>query len=76
VLTGREDGTVRGAFDLRQPAPHRLEFGYVLGRPWWGHSLMTEALTEIVAWALRQERVFRIGVVCDVANTGAARVRA
>jgi ribosomal-protein-alanine N-acetyltransferase len=74
VLTGREDGTVRGAFDLRQPAPHRVEFGYVLGRPWWSQGLMTEALTEIATWALRQKRVFRIGAVCDVANVGSARV--
>jgi RimJ/RimL family protein N-acetyltransferase len=74
VLTGRDDGTVLGAFDLRQPSPHRLEFGYVLGRPWWGQGLMTEALTEIAYWALRQERVFRIGAVCDVANAGSARV--
>jgi RimJ/RimL family protein N-acetyltransferase len=74
VLTSREDGTVLGAFDLRQPAPHRLDFGYVLGRPWWGQGLMTEVLTEIAGWALRQERVFRIGAVCDVANIGSARV--
>jgi hypothetical protein len=68
--------SVRGAFDLRQTAPHRLEFGYVLARPWWGQGLMTEALTEIVHWALRQPSVFRIGAVCDVENTGSARVMA
>ena len=74
VLTNRESGTVLGAFDLRQPASHRLEFGYVLGRPWWGQGLMTEALTGVVRWALRQESVFRIGAVCDVENIGSARV--
>src|SRR5271166_4948560 len=35
VLTGRGNGTVLGAFDLRRPVPHRLEFGCVLARPWW-----------------------------------------
>ena len=35
---------------------------------------MTEALTEIVRWALRQEKVFRIGSMCDVENIASARV--
>jgi len=74
VLTGGADGAVRGAFDLRRPAPHRLDLGYVLARRWWGQGLMTEALAEVVRWALRQESVFRIGAVCDVENIGSARV--
>jgi [ribosomal protein S5]-alanine N-acetyltransferase len=74
VVTSREDGTVMGAFDLRRPAPHRLEFGYALGRAWWGQGLMTEALTEVVQWGLRRKRIFRIGSFCDVENAGSARV--
>jgi ribosomal-protein-alanine N-acetyltransferase len=74
VVTGREDGSIRGVFDLRHPAPHHMEFGYALARRWWGMGLMTEALTEIVRWALRQENVFRIGSMCDVENIGSARV--
>jgi RimJ/RimL family protein N-acetyltransferase len=35
---------------------------------------MTEALTEIARWALRQDGVFRISAVCDVDNAGSARV--
>jgi len=73
VVAG-SDGQVLGAFELRQPATHRLEFGYVLARPWWGRGLMTEALTEVVQWALRQDDVFRIGAVCDVENVASARV--
>ena len=74
MLTSREDGNARGAFDLRQPAAHRLEFGYVLARPFWGRGLMTEALTAIADWAMCQDRVFRISAVCDVENIGSARV--
>jgi ribosomal-protein-alanine N-acetyltransferase len=74
VLTGRDDGTIRGAFDLRQRAPHHLDFGYVLARAWWGHGLMTEALSEVVRWGLRQDSVFRISSFCDVENIGSARV--
>ncbi len=48
-MQGRKDSVIRGGLDLRQADRHRLEFGYVLARPWWGQGLMTEALTEIVA---------------------------
>jgi RimJ/RimL family protein N-acetyltransferase len=74
VLTGREDATVRGSFDLRRPAPHRLEFGYVLARRSWGQGLMTEALSAVVGWALREAGVFRVSAICDVENIGSARV--
>jgi RimJ/RimL family protein N-acetyltransferase len=74
VLVGREDNVVRGAFALRQPAPYRLDCGYVLARRWWRQGLMTEVLTEVAVWALRQPSVFRIGAVCDVENIGSARV--
>jgi [ribosomal protein S5]-alanine N-acetyltransferase len=74
MLVGREDDVVRGAFALRQRAPHRLDCGYVLARRWWRQGLMTEALSEVTFWALRQPSVFRIGAVCDVENIGSARV--
>jgi ribosomal-protein-alanine N-acetyltransferase len=74
VLTSREDGSVLGGFDLRRSAQHRLEFGFVLARPYWGLGLMTETLCRVVYWALRQKGVFRIGSVCDVENIGSARV--
>jgi RimJ/RimL family protein N-acetyltransferase len=74
VMQGRKDSVIRGCFDLRQADRHRLEFGYVLARAFWGQGLMTEALTEIVRWALAQPSIFRIGAVCDTENFGSARV--
>ncbi|HBK05171.1 MAG TPA: GNAT family N-acetyltransferase [Acetobacteraceae bacterium] len=74
VLQGRKDSVIRGGLDLRQPDKHRLEFGYVLARAWWGHGLMTEVLTEVVRWGLSQPAIYRIGAVCDVENIGSARV--
>jgi RimJ/RimL family protein N-acetyltransferase len=74
VLTDRTDCAVRGTFALRQAAPHRLDCGYALTRAWWGRGLMTEALTEVVNWALSQPPIFRIGAICDVENIGSARV--
>ncbi|WP_439594698.1 GNAT family N-acetyltransferase [Falsiroseomonas sp.] len=74
VLIRRTDDAVVGAFDLRQTTTTCLGYGYVLGRPFWGHGLMTEALTTVVEWALRQSAIWRIGDVCDVQNLASARV--
>ena len=74
MLVGRDDNVIRGAFALRQRAPHRLDCGYVLARRWWRRGLMTEFLTEVAVWALSQPSVFRISAVCDVENIGSARV--
>src|SRR5215471_6479909 len=74
VLVGRDDNVLRGAFALRQRAPHRLDCGYVLARRWWRQGLISEVLTEVSGWALRQPSVFRIGAMCDVENIGSARV--
>jgi ribosomal-protein-alanine N-acetyltransferase len=74
VLVDNDDNVVRGAFALRQQAPHSLDCGYLLARRWWRQGLMTEVLSEIAAWALRQPSIFRIGAVCDVDNVGSARV--
>jgi [ribosomal protein S5]-alanine N-acetyltransferase len=74
VIVDRDDNMVRGAFALRQRAPHRFDCGYALARQWWRQGLMTEVLTEVGIWALRQPSVFRIGAVCDVENIGSAGV--
>lgn len=65
ILTNRSTGDLRGAFDLRRAGPHRLHFGYVLARTWWGQGLMTRSLLK-VTWALKQPSIFRISAVCDV----------
>ena len=63
-----------GVFDLRRLESHRLDCGYVLARGFWGRGLMTEALTEIAGWAMRQDGIWRIGAVCDIDNLASARV--
>lgn len=74
MLLQRKTGEIVGAFDLRQAGQARLEYGYVLARPFWGRGLMTEALAEVVDWALRQPSIWRIGAVADVENVGSIRV--
>jgi RimJ/RimL family protein N-acetyltransferase len=74
VLIARAEGQLLGAFALRRPEAHRLDCGYVLARPYWGRGLMTEALSEVADWAMRQGDIWRIGAVCDVENSASARV--
>lgn len=74
VLTERGSGRLVGGFELRRPEPHRLGFGYVLARPYWRCGLMTEILSDVVGWAMRQDGIWRIGDVCDVDNPASARV--
>jgi RimJ/RimL family protein N-acetyltransferase len=74
VLIARAEDRLIGAFALRRPQPHRLDCGYVLARPCWGRGLMTEALTEVAGWAMRQHDIWRIGAICDVENRASARV--
>ena len=74
TLIGRDDGRALGAFELRQPEPHRLDCGYVLARAFWGRGLMTEALEQVTHWAMCQNGIWRIGAGCDVDNFASARV--
>jgi [ribosomal protein S5]-alanine N-acetyltransferase len=73
AITDRK-GALIGALDLRRQAPWRMGFGYVLGRSAWGRGLMTEALTEVVGWALAQPGIWRIGDLVDCENMASVRV--
>lgn len=41
-------GDVLGVIGWRRPQPHVIDFGYYLGRPWWGRGFMSEAVALIV----------------------------
>ena len=74
VVIGTATDAIIGAFDLRQADETRLEVGYALARPDWGKGLMTEVLTEVTGWALRQPSIWRIGAVADMENIASMRV--
>jgi RimJ/RimL family protein N-acetyltransferase len=59
--------------DVR-PGPHGVELGYVLGRANWNHGYMTEAVQTVTAWLPGQPEIYRVWAVCDVDNSGSARV--
>ncbi len=74
IMILQSSGDVIGAFDLRIVGHAKLEYGYALARSFWGQGLMTEALTEVVDWALQQPSIWRIGAFADVENMGSIRV--
>jgi len=41
-------------------------FGYVIAKRLWGRGYMTEALTFLSDWALKQDQIFRAQVFCHV----------
>jgi RimJ/RimL family protein N-acetyltransferase len=74
AIIRKADQALIGAFAARQGGATRLNFGYVLARVAWEHGFASEALSEVVTWALQQPSIWRIGDYCDVENPASARV--
>jgi RimJ/RimL family protein N-acetyltransferase len=72
----RDDGAVAGAIGWRRPQPHVIDFGYYLGRQWWGQGFMSEAVALLLDGAQRDPAVYRVSAYCHVDNTASARVLA
>jgi RimJ/RimL family protein N-acetyltransferase len=70
----RETGDPIGVIGWRRPQPHSIDFGYYLGRPWWGRGFMSEAVRLILDKAQRDPTVYRVSAYCHVDNTASARV--
>lgn len=73
AIEGSDDKHVMGMIIARVDAG-KWELGYVLARKHWGKGYMTEALKGLIAWALKQNEIYRIWAVCDVDNGASARV--
>jgi RimJ/RimL family protein N-acetyltransferase len=73
VIASKEDGELLGMIELR-PRGHRVEFGFVLARAYWGNGLMPEAVSALTAVALGQPDVYRVEATCDAENRASARV--
>lgn len=73
VIECAADKQVMGMMIARVDA-EKWELGYVLARQHWGRGFMTEALKELIAWALKQKDIYRVWAVCDVDNLASARV--
>ncbi len=73
IETGDEPAGPVGMIHLHK-RPHRVEFGYVIARPYWGQGYMTEALSTLVDWSLDQPQIWRASAFCDIDNLASARV--
>ena len=67
-------GEAIGMCGWRRPQPHIIDFGYYLGRPWWGQGFMTEAVGLLLDKARRDPTVYRLSAYCHVDNTSSAKV--
>jgi ribosomal-protein-alanine N-acetyltransferase len=67
-------GETVGLCGCRRPAPHVRDFGYVLGRRWWGRGLMSEAFATLVDAVRREPAVHRLSAYCHVDNVASAAV--
>jgi ribosomal-protein-alanine N-acetyltransferase len=73
VIERLEDKQVIGMISARAGGD-KWELGYVLARIHWQRGYMTEAVKGIIAWAMRQNDIYRVWAVCDVDNVASARV--
>ena len=72
TVRGETDAPV-GAIALRGGG-HAVSFGFVLSRQHWGRGIATEALSDLLGWALAQPGIWRASAFCDVDNLASARV--
>ena len=70
----RDTGEIIGTCGFRPVQAHSLDFGYVLGRRWWGRRLMPEVVALLLAEMESDAGVYRVSAICHVDNTRSARV--
>jgi ribosomal-protein-alanine N-acetyltransferase len=74
VILDLTDSRTFGTISLRSVQKRETQFGYVLARSQWGNGYVSEALTCLVDWSLRQPGILRASAFCDVENIASARV--
>ncbi|MHB0998844.1 MAG: GNAT family N-acetyltransferase [Armatimonadota bacterium] len=72
----KETGLPIGACGLCQICWDHLngEIGYWLGKPYWGHGYMTEAVKKLVDFGFNDLDLYRVFGRCFVNNTASAKV--
>ena len=74
VVALRDGGEVIGEIGSRRPQPHAVEFGYCLGRQWWGMGLMSEAVRMVLDLFEKDSAIYRVSAACHVDNVRSARL--
>ena len=74
VIELRDSGEIIGTCGFRPVQAHSMDFGYCLGRRWWGQGIMAEVVQLLLAEMESDPKVYRISAICHVDNTRSARV--
>lgn len=70
-----DDNKLIGTFTIwGEPEHARAEIGYILGRPYWGQGLVSEAAREVLRFGFNELGLNRIQASCDLENIASARV--
>lgn len=70
----RDTGEIIGTCGFRPVQAHSMDFGYCLGRRWWGRRLIAEPVDLLLSTMSSDPRVYRISAICHVDNVRSARV--
>ena len=70
----RDNEEIVGACGFRPVQAAQPDFGYCLGRRWWGRRLMAEVVDLLLAEMESDPKVYRISAICHVDNIRSARV--
>jgi [ribosomal protein S5]-alanine N-acetyltransferase len=76
LVLAKPGGEAIGSISYRVHGSHAVDFGYLIGRPFWGRGFGSEAATLLVGWLQRQSGLVRIWATCDAENTRSAAVLA
>jgi [ribosomal protein S5]-alanine N-acetyltransferase len=70
----RDTGQIIGTCGFRPVKASTMDFGYCLGRRWWGQRLMADVIDLLIGEMESDPEVYRISAICHVDNTRSARV--
>ena len=67
---------LEGVVSLMGSAPASREFGFWLGRPFWGQGIMSEATRAVLDWGFRDAGIARVDSGAYLDNPGSRRIHA
>jgi ribosomal-protein-alanine N-acetyltransferase len=73
-MEGKETGRLIGGIGFGYEARVRVQFGYAIGRKYWGQGYTSEALRALIPVVFRDSQIHRAYALCYVKNQGSARV--
>jgi RimJ/RimL family protein N-acetyltransferase len=73
IVLERSSGECVGSIACR-PKGHAVDFGYFLGRNYWGRGMARDAASTLIAWLFTQPEILRIWATVDTENIRSRRL--